>query len=336
MRRALAVAALGGPATRPNPQVGCVIAAPSGTILAEGWHQRYGGPHAEVNAVNALLARPDAPPSLAGLRVFVTLEPCAHHGKTPPCAELLIRHGATEVVVATPDPNPLVGGQGIARLRAAGCAVAVGLLADEARWLNRRFLCAQLYARPWVVLKWAQSADGFLADASGAATPITTEATRRLVHRWRTEEAAILVGAGTVRADNPRLDARHWPGPAPQRVVLSGAQPLPTAARIYAHGDGAPPLLYDSATTLLSHCLADLHARGLQSVLVEGGAAVLNGFLQADSWDEIRVLTNQSLRLGAGVAAPRLPAEAQPFERTRIGPDAIAYYRRSTSRTAAR
>lgn len=335
MRRALALAALGGAATRPNPLVGCVIADAGGRILAEGWHQRYGGPHAEVHAVAALLALPDAPPpslALAGRRVFVTLEPCAHHGQTPPCADLLIRHGATDVIVATLDPNPLVGGRGAARLRAAGCNVTIGLLETEARWQNRRFIKAQQTARPWVVLKWAQSADGFLAPLAaadgrhtGIPTAISGAATRRLVHRWRTEEAAILVGAATARLDNPRLDARHWPGLAPQRVVLTGTHPLPIDLRIFSDG-GAPPLLYPGPH--LPAVLADLHARGLHSVLVEGGAAVLTSFLAADLWDEVRVITNPALRLDAGVAAPRVPADAALFDTVHVGGDTVQYYRR--------
>ncbi len=338
MRRALELAALGGPATRPNPQVGCVIADAAGNILAEGWHRRYGGPHAEVEAVTALFARPDAPSSLAGMRVFVTLEPCAHHGKTPPCADLLIRHGATEVVVATLDPNPLVGGRGAARLRAAGCAVTVGLLAEEARWLNRRFFSAQERARPWVVLKWAQSADGFLAAAAaeppvpanvtsavGRPTAISGEAARRLVHRWRTEEAAILVGATTARTDNPRLDARYWPGPAPVRMVLTGTRALPPNLHLLAYNE-PETLLLDGAD--LPAALAALHARGLHSVLVEGGARVLNSFLAADFWDEIRVLTNSTLRLHAGVTAPQLPPAARLLRTTRLADDLVAEYRR--------
>ncbi len=335
MRRALELAALGGAAVRPNPQVGCVIADAAGAVLAEGWHQRYGGPHAEVNAIRALLARPAAPPDLRGLRVFVTLEPCAHHGQTPPCADLLVHHGATDVVVATLDPNPLVGGRGAEKLRAAGCAVTVGLLEAEARWLNRRFFIAQQARRPWVVLKWAQSADGFLASAVPGPTAITGEATRRLVHRWRTEEAAILVGATTARLDNPRLDVRHWPGPAPVRVVLTGSQPLPPDRRVLTDG-GALTLTYDGATTPLPAVLADLHARGLHSVLVEGGAAVLRAFLAADLWDELRVLTNPALRLGAGVAAPPVPAGAHLRASARVGRDEVREYQRQTSGSAAR
>ena len=352
MRRALELAALGGAATRPNPLVGCVIADASGRILAEGWHQRYGGPHAEVNAVAALFARPDAPRDLRGLRVFVTLEPCAHHGQTPPCADLLIHHGATEVLVATLDPNPLVGGRGAEKLRIAGCAVSVGLLEEEARWLNHRFFTAQQAGRPWVVLKWAQSADGFLARPDGRPTPITGEPARRLVHRWRTEEAAILVGAGTARADNPCLDARHWPGLAPVRVVLVNAQPLPAALHVLT--DEASTLIYGPAailpapslavsaiavppgTTALPFVLADLHGRRLHSVLVEGGAAVLNAFLAADLWDELRVLTNPALRLGAGVPAPRVPATAHCHATARLGGDTVSEYQRQTSAPAAR
>ena len=323
MHRALELARLGGTATRPNPLVGCVIAeAATGRLLAEGWHQRYGGPHAEVNAVAAL----PAPADLRGCRVFVTLEPCAHFGKTPPCADLLIRHHATDVVVATLDPNPLVAGRGVEKLRAAGCAVTVGLLQEEAQWLNRRFFMAQQYQRPWIALKWAESADGQLAGAERRPVAITGELTRRLVHRWRTEEAAILIGAGTARADNPRLDARHWPGPAPVRVVLAGAEPLPPDLHLLQPG-GAETIVYDH-TQALPAVLADLHARGLHSVLVEGGAAVLQAFIAADLWDEIRVLRNPALRLPDGVRAPEVPPGALLREQYSVGGDEVREYRR--------
>lgn len=323
MQRALELARLGGTATRPNPLVGCVITdAITGRVLAEGWHERYGGPHAEVNAVAAL----PAPADLRGCRVFVTLEPCAHFGKTPPCADLLIRHHATDVVVATLDPNPLVAGRGVAKLRAAGCRVAVGLLQQEAQWLNRRFFTAQQHRRPWIVLKWAESADGRLAGADGRPVAITGELTRRLVHRWRTEEAAILIGAGTARADNPRLDARHWPGPAPVRVVLAGHAPLPPDLHLLQPG-GAETLVYDQ-TQDLPAVLADLHARGRHSVLVEGGAAVLRAFIAAGLWDEIRVLRNPALRLPGGVAAPEMPPGAVLRETYGVGGDEVREYRR--------
>lgn len=322
MTRALELARRGGTATRPNPLVGCVIAnAATGHVLAEGWHQHYGGPHAEVNAVAAL----PAPADLRGCRVFVTLEPCAHFGKTPPCADLLIRHQATDVVVATLDPNPLVAGRGVEKLRAAGCRVAVGLLEAEAQWLNRRFFTAQQHQRPWIVLKWAESADGRLAGADRRPVAITGELTRRLVHRWRTEEAAILIGAGTARADNPRLDVRHWPGPAPVRVVLAGGAPLPPDLHLLQAG-GVETIVYDHQS--LPAVLADLHARGLHSVLVEGGAAVLQAFLDADLWDEIRVLRNPALRLPGGIGAPEIPIGAVLREQYGVGGDEVREYRR--------
>jgi diaminohydroxyphosphoribosylaminopyrimidine deaminase / 5-amino-6-(5-phosphoribosylamino)uracil reductase len=327
MRRALAVAALGGTAVRPNPLVGCVVADAAGRVLAEGWHKRYGGAHAEVNAVNALFATPNAPVSLAGLRVFVTLEPCAHHGKTPPCADLLIRHGVTEVIVAARDPNPLVAGRGIAQLLAAGCAVKEGVLEIDAQWQNRRFFTNQQLRRPWIVLKWAQSADGFIAGPDGGPTSISHELTRRLVHRWRTEEAAILIGAGTARNDNPHLDARYWSGPAPQRVVLTGAQSLPLNLHVLADR-GILPLFYDGRSPKLPAVLVDLLARGLSSVLVEGGATILNEFIKLDLWDELRVITAPALRLGGGVKAPQLPVTANLTALERIATDEVRYYRR--------
>lgn len=342
MRRALALAELGGGQVRANPRVGCVVTeAATGRVLAEGWHRAWGGPHAEAEAL-ALLP---ADFSLADTQVFVTLEPCAHHGKRPPCADLLIARGARQVVVATLDPFPLVAGQGVARLRAAGCQVRVGLLEAEARWLNRRFLSAHERGRPWVVLKWAESADGFLAGPDGAPVAITSEATRRLVHRWRTEEAAILVGAGTALADNPRLDARHWPGgPAPRRVVLTGRRALPPTLLLHAPDPSGEPTLFYSvaghagqlaneqvpAQTVpsLPALLADLRTHNLHSVLVEGGATVLRAFLAADLWDEVRVLRNPALRLGAGVPAPVVPLAAHLLEACAVAGDEVQVWGR--------
>ncbi|RZK52224.1 MAG: bifunctional diaminohydroxyphosphoribosylaminopyrimidine deaminase/5-amino-6-(5-phosphoribosylamino)uracil reductase RibD, partial [Hymenobacter sp.] len=199
MRRALDLAALGLGTTRPNPLVGCVVVGPDGTIIGEGYHQQYGGPHAEVNA----LARVENPELLRQSRVFVTLEPCAHHGKTPPCADLLIAHGVPEVIVCNDDPNPLVSGRGLEKLRAAGTKVSTGLLAAEGRVLNKRFFTFQEKKRPYIVLKWAESADGFLAGPHFQAVQISGPQAGLLTHKWRTEEAAILVGTRTALHDNP-------------------------------------------------------------------------------------------------------------------------------------
>ena len=340
MRRALELAQRGGPDTRPNPLVGCVVTH-QGRILGEGWHERYGGPHAEVNALAAV---PEADRHLLPeSRVYVTLEPCAHHGKTPPCADLLVAEGVGEVIVCNRDPNPLVAGRGLDRLRAAGIAVKTGLLEAEGRWLNRRFFMMQERQRPYIVLKWAETADGFLAGPYFQPVQISGEQARLLTHKWRTEEAAILVGTRTALHDNPRLNAREWPGPQPVRVVLDKNLSLPPAHNLF---DGSQPTLVYTychcagrenadfvtlpkpangpghVTDLLPQVLSDLRQRGLQSVLVEGGPTVLNSLLAADLWDEMRVFRSQTKILGAGIAAPKVSLSGL-LERRTVGEDEL-------------
>lgn len=326
MRRALDLAPLGLGAVSPNPLVGCVVVFED-KIIGEGWHQRYSQAHAEVNAVNEVLARfgeTEAARLLAEATAYVTLEPCSHWGKTPPCADLLVRHRLRRVVVCNDDPNPLVAGQGLQKLREAGMEVETGLLADEGRWLNRRFFTNIEKKRPYVVLKWAESADGFIAKPDFGAVQISNSLSRQLVHKWRREEDAILVGTRTARYDNPQLTAREWPGPDgpgsrnPVRVVIDRLVTLPPTLRLF---DGTTPTLcYTTTETpeiegatfvcldpegeFLPQLLADLHRRRLGSVLVEGGAATLKSFLESGLWDEIR-LFRSPVSLGMGIAAPR-------------------------------
>lgn len=339
MRRALDLARCGGSATRPNPLVGCVVTH-HGRVLGEGWHEHYGGPHAEVNALAAVPAadRHLLPES----RVYVTLEPCAHHGQTPPCADLLIRAGVGTVVVCNRDPNPLVGGRGLEKLRAAGIPVETGLLEAEGRWLNRRFFTMQEEQRPYLVLKWAETADGFLAGPYFQPVQISCEQAQLLTHKWRTEEAAILVGTRTALHDNPRLTAREWPGPQPVRAVLDKNLSLPPTHHLF---DGSQPTLVytyrqragrenvefvtlaepahgpGQVVDLLPLVLADFHRRGLQSVLVEGGPTVLNSLLDHGLWDELRVFRSPKT-LGAGIAAPR-PGLRGLRERQPVGEDEL-------------
>jgi diaminohydroxyphosphoribosylaminopyrimidine deaminase/5-amino-6-(5-phosphoribosylamino)uracil reductase len=342
MRRALDLAMLGRGRTRPNPLVGCVVVGPSGDIIGEGYHQQHGGPHAEVNAL-ASVANQEL---LRQSRVFVTLEPCAHHGKTPPCADLLIAKGVPEVIVCNDDPNPLVGGQGLARLRAAGIKVNTGLLAEDGRWLNRRFFTFQEKQRPYLVLKWAESADGFLAGPHFQQVQISGPQAQLLTHQWRTDEAAILVGTRTALHDNPRLNAREWPGPQPTRLVIDKNLALPPSHHvldgsqptiIYTHRERASRPNLDYVTLpfapasappspdLLPAVLADLRARHMQSVLVEGGPTVLNSLITTDVWDEIRVFRSPK-RLERGIAAPRLGLRGwQSHEK--VGVDDLFIYR---------
>lgn len=334
MRRALDLAALGTGWARPNPIVGCVVVHEK-KIIGEGWHQKYGGPHAEVNALNSVQDKSLLPHS----RVYVTLEPCSHYGKTPPCADFLLQHGVQDVVICNTDPNPLVAGRGIQKLVDAGCKVHIGVLEQEGRELNRRFFTFQTQKRPYLVLKWAQSADGFIALPNYQPCQISGPLAKQLVHKWRTQEQAILVGTRTALHDNPQLNVRHWPGPAPLRIAIDKQLQLPTTHHLL--DDSYPTLLYTllekERTThtefitlppdgiFLEHLLTDLYQRNVQSVLVEGGTVLLEALLQANLWDEIRVIKSP-VKLAAGVKAPHLPA--MPFTpRQHLGDDEITIYR---------
>ncbi|WP_251047198.1 bifunctional diaminohydroxyphosphoribosylaminopyrimidine deaminase/5-amino-6-(5-phosphoribosylamino)uracil reductase RibD [Hymenobacter sp. ISL-91] len=336
MRRALDLARLGTGYARPNPLVGCVITH-EGRIIGEGWHRQYGGPHAEVNAINSV-AEPELLPQC---RVYVTLEPCAHHGKTPPCADLLIEKQVAEVIICNPDPNPLVAGRGIARLREAGIKVETGVLEDEGRWLNRRFFTAQEQQRPYVVLKWAETADGYLAGPYYQSVAISGEQSRVAVHQWRAEEQAILVGTRTALHDNPRLNVREWPGQSPLRLVIDKNLSLPPTHQLF---DGSQPTLVftyrerasqpnvefvvlSEAEDLFPQMLLQLQKRQVQSVLVEGGTTVLNSLLKDGLWDEARVIRAPK-RLGGGVPAPKLGL-CGLHEQFRLGEDEVFVFLRT-------
>lgn len=333
MQRALDLATLGQHHARPNPIVGCVVVH-QGKIIGEGWHQRFGGPHAEVNALNSVADQSLLPHS----RVYVTLEPCSHYGKTPPCADLLLERGVREVVVCNLDPNPLVAGRGMQKLLDAGCQVQTGVLEEVGRHLNRRFFTFQTQKRPYVVLKWAETADGFISLSDYSPCQISGPLAQQLVHKWRTEEQAILVGTRTALHDNPRLNVRHWPGPAPLRIVIDKALRLPVTHHLF--DDAQPTLVYThqqrqdaSQTTyvtlppegvLVEQIMQDLFQRQVQSVLVEGGTYLLEALLQNNLWDEIRVFKSPQ-RLGSGTKAPVLPPLPLP-QQQQLGEDQLSIY----------
>ena len=314
MERALELAAMAEGKTSPNPAVGAVIVC-DGKIIGEGYHTKAGMPHAEVNAVNA------APAELLGRStIYVTLEPCSHHGRTPPCADLLVEKGFKRVVVGTTDTSSKVSGRGIERLRSGGCEVEVGVLEEECRWLNRRFFTLNEKGRPWVILKWAESSDGYIDLAarppSSGVNWITGLEERTLVHRWRAQEDAILVGRNTVLIDDPSLDVRHVEGRNPLRVVLAGSKPLPKGLKILE--DDMPLLLFSQGSMEMKagkevietggaidpeEVLRYLAGRGVSSVIVEGGANTLNRFIEKGMWDEARVFRGKGA-FGGGVAAP--------------------------------
>jgi diaminohydroxyphosphoribosylaminopyrimidine deaminase/5-amino-6-(5-phosphoribosylamino)uracil reductase len=330
MQRALDLAERGKGTVRPNPLVGCVLVH-EGNIIGEGYHEQYGGPHAEVNAIASVTD----PNLLTDATAYVSLEPCSHWGKTPPCANLLVEKGIKSVVVATLDPNPLVAGKGVKLIEQAGISVQVGLLEQEARWQNRRFFCQQEKHRPYLILKWAQTQDGFIARENFDSKWISGTQSRQLVHQWRAEEQAILVGKNTALHDNPRLNVRDWTGSDPIRVVLDSKLELP--ADLHLFDQQIPTLCYttrksEKLTNLewvklpqisLEALLADLHARQIQSVLIEGGSQTIHQFLAAGLWDEARVFT-APIEFERGIAAPQLTQT--PAESHAIGEDQLDLY----------
>ena len=285
MRRCLQLAANGIQGARPNPMVGAVIVLPlplegaGGRLIGEGYHVRCGQGHAEVNAFASV--KPEDELLLKDATIYVSLEPCSHYGKTPPCADLIIKKGVRRVVVGTIDPFAEVQGRGIKKLQNAGIEVTVGVLEKECQWLNRRFFTYHSKHRPYIILKWAQTANGFIDD-HGKALQISNEQTQMLSHQLRAEEDAILVGHTTDVREHPQLTVRHWHGPNPKRVVLTHQRPL-------------------------SQLIEDLYQQGIQSLIVEGGRQTHESFLAAGLWDEIRVETG-AITVSDGTRAPQVPA----------------------------
>lgn len=329
MDRAIELAKRGVGEVAPNPMVGCVIVY-GDRIIGEGYHRKFGGPHAEVEAL-ASVAKEDQP-LLPNATMYVTLEPCAHQGKTPPCAHRIVAEKIGRVVIASADPNPQVGGKGISILEDANISVHVGTCEAAAKALNRPFFIQHIQQRPYVTLKWAQSKDGFISKR-GEQTALTGAMANQLTHQWRTRHMAILVGQQTALVDNPRLTARLWPGQSPLRIVWDPDGMLPDDRHLF---DGAAPtwvLSHDAATShpnSITHVLPIenwaaylqqlLLTHDIQSMLVEGGAATLASFVAAGWWDEFRVWT-APVELGGGIPAPALPGPIA--EKTTIGKDTL-------------
>ena len=307
MRRCLQLARCGQQNAKPNPMVGAVISLPSAPsegrgswrILGEGFHVRCGEAHAEVNAFASV--RPEDEPLLKEATLYVSLEPCSHYGKTPPCADLIIRKGVRRVVVGCIDEFAEVQGRGIRKLLEAGIDVTVGVLEEECRELNRRFFTFHRLARPYIILKWAQTANGFIDD-HGKQLNISSPFTRMLSHKLRAEEDAILVGRVTNEREHPQLTVREWSGRNPRRLVVDRNHPLN---------------------------IESLHAHGVQSLIVEGGTQTLRSFLDKDLWDEIRVETNLNLTVSGGTRAPQLPANTVVAHHECYGDNTIVTYRKA-------
>ena len=295
MHRCIQLARNGQQNAKPNPMVGAVIVA-DGRIIGEGYHVRCGEGHAEVNAFASVT--PEDEPLLKEATIYVSLEPCSHYGKTPPCADLIVRKGMRRVVVGCIDEFAQVQGRGIQKLRDAGIEVTVGVLEGACKALNRRFFTFHRLARPYIMLKWAQTANGFIDD-HGKPVAISSPFTKMLSHKLRAEEDAILVGRVTDEREHPQLTVREWHGQDPKRLVVDRNHPLN---------------------------LESLHAHNVQSLIVEGGAKTLQSFLIQDLWDEIRVETNLALTVGGGTRAPHLPANVSVSRREHYGDNVIVSY----------
>ena len=331
MRRALEIAESGRGFVSPNPMVGCVIVHED-QIIGEGFHKIYGGPHAEVNAINAV----KNPELLSESTAYVSLEPCAHWGRTPACANLLVEKGLKKVVIGVLDSNPLVGGKGVEILRKAGIEVVTGVLEKEARSQNRRFFTQIEKNRPYVILKWAQSKDGFVARSDYSSKWISNARSRQLVHKWRAEEDAILVGKNTAKYDNPNLTVRDWTGKNPLRLVIDSNLELPENLNLF--DQIVPTICFNTVKSEktdnlefvklepgfeLKEVLDDLNYRKIQSLIVEGGSFVLNKFIEEGLWDEARVFTGLT-KFGEGISAPML--NLIPAETLSIQEDTLRIY----------
>jgi diaminohydroxyphosphoribosylaminopyrimidine deaminase/5-amino-6-(5-phosphoribosylamino)uracil reductase len=297
MRRCIQLAKNGQQNAKPNPMVGAVIVH-NGRIIGEGYHVRCGQAHAEVNAFASVKAEDEA--LLPESTIYVSLEPCSHYGKTPPCADLIIKKGVRRVVVGCIDEFAEVQGRGIKKIRETGIEVEVGVLEEECKALNRRFFTFHREKRPYIILKWAQTANGFIDDHH-KPVKISTDFTKMLSHKLRAEEDAILVGRITDEREHPQLNVREWCGPDPKRLVI----------------DRTHPLNIDS-----------LYAQNIQSLIVEGGAETLRTFLILGLWDEIRVETNTTLTVTDGTRAPIVPANAVVVSSKTFGSNSIVIFRR--------
>jgi diaminohydroxyphosphoribosylaminopyrimidine deaminase/5-amino-6-(5-phosphoribosylamino)uracil reductase len=337
MQRAILLAGQGAGLVAPNPLVGCVIVH-DGKIIGEGFHERYGEAHAEVNAIASV----DDKTLLSRSSLYVTLEPCAHFGKTPPCADLIIQTGIPRVFIGAQDPFEAVNGRGSAKLRAAGIEVIEHVEEEACREMNRRFFCFQEQNRPYVVLKWAQTTDGFMdidrGDGQKGVQWISGPETKLLVHQRRAEEAAVMVGRNTVINDNPLLTVREVQGKNPVRVVLSSEADFPFRPALF--DNDAPTLVVNQVKQAVEgscrfipcadvhdvrEVLSLLHRERMLSVLVEGGAKVLESFLTAGLWDEAMVITGPAA-WGSGLQAP--VANGTLHHEQRCGDDVIRFYRR--------
>lgn len=321
MNKCLELARLGEYYVAPNPMVGAVLvesgACRAERIVGEGWHKQFGGAHAEVNCFRDAEQRGIT--NFKDCTLYVSLEPCSHYGKTPPCTQLIIEKGVKKVVIGMTDPHPLVAGKGIEQLREHGIEVVVGVMEAECRELNKRFLCLHEQHRPYVILKWAQTKDGFIDRGEMGQEPliISTPVTKQLVHKMRAENMAIMVGTNTVIKDNPRLNVTRWVGRNPIRVTVDRRNRIEEKG-LRILDDSAPTIVYREQTDW-PYIVSDLAKRGIHSILVEGGTTLLNHILGTGIYDEIQVEV-ADFEIGEGVAAPKvvLPKEYELIDNHRL------------------
>lgn len=339
IKRCLELAAIAIGNVSPNPMVGCVIVA-KGKIIGEGYHQKFGEAHAEPNAVKAVFDQygPEAEKLLKQATAYVNLEPCAHFGKTPPCADLFVKHQIKKVVIGNRDPFSGVDGKGIEKLRNANIEVVSGILDAECRCFNRRFFTRIEKQRPYIILKWAETANGYFATNDGHQKWISGAVAKRLAHKWRTEEDAILIGKKTAIVDNPHLTAREWLGKNPVRLVIDKHLQIPQDYHIF-NKEAKTIILNELKTDVMDNIhyiqMEDMHfylaqkisfqlyLMDIQSVIIEGGAHILNQFLEANLWDEARIFTSAN-SWTEGIAAPTINGHLQ--EELNLGSDKLSIY----------
>jgi diaminohydroxyphosphoribosylaminopyrimidine deaminase/5-amino-6-(5-phosphoribosylamino)uracil reductase len=338
MQRCIQLAENASGDVAPNPMVGAVLVHED-RIIGEGYHKVFGGPHAEVNCINSVLRRDEHLIDRATL--YVSLEPCVHFGKTPPCADLIISKQIPAVVIGCRDPFTEVNGKGIEKLTSAGVNVTTGVLEEECRQLNIRFFTFHTKHRPYIILKWAETADKKIGNYGNNRLMITNEFTNRLVHKWRSEEAGIMAGTNTVMMDDPYLTNRLWNGSHPMRIVIDTDLRLPSSLNVFdgsvktivfnalKHEENDNVLFYQVTrdVNLVHQVLNGLHQQKILSVMVEGGAKLIQSIMDEGLWDEARVITNTSLVLGeGGVRAPILTDSKLVSEQV-IGNDVVRTYR---------
>lgn len=341
IKRCLELAQRGKANAAPNPMVGAVLVH-DGRIIGEGWHDKYGEAHAEVNCLASV--KDEDSHLVPESTMYVSLEPCTHYGKTPPCAKRLVEENVKKVVVGNIDPFHKVQGGGIDILKNGGVEVSTGVLSSIGSWVNRRFFCFHEKQRPYIILKWAESANGYFAPLDRSRLQMTGKLSKQLVHKWRTEESAIMVGYHTALNDNPALTARDWKGSNPLRIVLDKELKLPESHNLFDSSAGTwvvnslsegirgsiQYLKTDFNEPVIPQILNKMHIEQKTSLFVEGGTALLQSFIDAGLWDEARVFTSGDKLLDNGIGTPQLSDSKLQFT-TKVGADTLRFFTNKNS-----